>query len=217
MDLSIVSILLASISLAGSAAYVIARWKDAGTAAAIAKAIASSAFIALAIVNGSMETSYGRLILAALIFCWLGDMLLLSLKSSFLLAGIAAFFFAHVVFTIAFANSALDSTAGAVTLVLAAIAGIFVLRWLWKYLNGFYRVAVPLYLIAIALMVVLAIAASAGSFPPTVAIGAIAFAISDISVARDRFIEKSITNKAWGLPLYYFAQVLLAASVASTA
>lgn len=211
------TILLGSVSLAGSAAYIIARWKENGTAAAIAKAIASSAFIALAIVNGAMETSYGRLILAALIFCWLGDMLLLSLKSSFLLAGIAAFFVAHVVFAIAFATNSLNSTAGAATLVLAAIAGIFVLRWLWKHLFGFYRVAVPLYLIAIASMVALAVAASAGSFPPTVAIGVIFFAISDISVARDRFVENSITNKAWGLPLYYFAQVLLAASVASTA
>lgn len=213
MNLNVTSILLGSISLAGSAAYIIARWKENGAAAAIAKAIASSAFIALAIVNGAMETSYGQLILAALIFCWLGDMLLLSLKSSFLLAGIAAFFVAHVVFAIAFANNRLNFAAGAVALALVAIAGIFVTRWLWKYLNGFYRVAVPLYLIAIASMVILAVAASAESFPPTVAIGAIAFAVSDISVARDRFIEKSITNKAWGLPLYYFAQILLAASV----
>lgn len=213
MNLDISSILLGGISLAGSAAYITARWKENGAAAAIAKAIASSAFIALAIVNGAMETSYGQLILAALIFCWLGDMLLLSLKSSFLLAGIAAFFVAHVVFAIAFANNALNFTAGAVTLVLVAIAGVVVTRWLWTYLNGFYRIAVPLYLLAITSMVVLAVAASAGSLPPTVAIGAIAFAISDVSVARDRFIEKSIANKAWGLPLYYFAQILLAASV----
>lgn len=213
INLNTASILLTAVSLAGSVAYVLARWKDKGTAAAIAKAAASSAFVALAFVNGATETTYGQLMLAALIFSWLGDMLLLSLTSSFLLAGIASFFASHLVFAIAFANNALNASAGTITFLLALVFGILVLRWLWKYLNGFYRIAVPLYLVAIASMIALAIAASFVSLPPTVAVGAVAFAISDISVARDRFIEKSVANKAWGLPLYYFAQILLAASV----
>lgn len=214
MDLYTLSILLGSVSLGGSAIYVVARWKENGVAATTAKAAASSAFVALAIASGATQTTYGRLLLAALVFSWFGDMLLLSLKRSFLLAGIAAFFVAHIVFAIAFAKSELNFAAGAVTLALAMISGMVILRWLWKYLGRLYRIAVPLYLIAIASMVVLAVA-STGSLPPTVAIGAMAFAVSDISVARDRFIEKSIANKAWGLPLYYFAQVLLATSVAT--
>jgi uncharacterized membrane protein YhhN len=39
------------------------------------------------------------------------------------------------------------------------------------------------------------------------------FAISDIAVARDRFVRQSLTNKIWGIPLYYLAQVLFAISV----
>jgi len=73
---------------------------------------------------------------------------------------------------------------------------------------------VPLYLAAIMIMVSLAVAASVAALPPIVAIGAVAFALSDVSVARDRFIERDVVNKAWGLPLYYFAQVIFAVSAA---
>jgi hypothetical protein len=45
-------------------------------------------------------------------------------------------------------------------------------------------------------------------------IGAFLFYLSDISIARDRFIEPSFTNRLWGLPLYYGAQILLAISIA---
>jgi uncharacterized membrane protein YhhN len=43
--------------------------------------------------------------------------------------------------------------------------------------------------------------------------GAVAFYLSDLSVANDRFVHESFFNKLWGLPLYYAAQILLAASV----
>ena len=36
------------------------------------------------------------------------------------------------------------------------------------------------------------------------------FCLSDLAVTRDRFIARSFWNGAWGLPLYYGAQVLLA-------
>ena len=45
-------------------------------------------------------------------------------------------------------------------------------------------------------------------------LGAVAFFLSDLAVARDRFVAKGWVNRVWGLPLYYFGQVLLATSVA---
>lgn len=208
-----VSTLLASISLAGSAAYVLARWRGIDGAAVVAKIASSTAFVILAVANGAIQTPYGRTILVALVFSWLGDMLLLSLKSSFLLAGIGSFFVAHIAFAVAFSSVGLNVPALAVALALSIILGVFVLRWLWKYLKPFYRIAVPAYLAAVSIMVALAVSASVESLPVTVAAGAIAFAVSDISVARDRFVKNSIANKAWGLPLYYFAQILFALSV----
>ena len=44
-------------------------------------------------------------------------------------------------------------------------------------------------------------------------VGAIVFAASDVAVARDRFVARSFVNRAWGLPAYYAAQLVLAWSV----
>lgn len=207
------TILLVAICLIGAIGYVAARWKAAHSAAVLAKAFASTSFVALALVNGALETGYGRAVLAALVLSWAGDMLLLSRQSAFLLAGIATFFLAHIAFVAAFAGRDLNVTMFAITLVLTGILALVTLKWLWKYLSGVYRAAVPIYLAAVAVMVSLAAAASFQSMPAAVGIAAGAFAVSDISVARDRFIESTVLNKAWGLPLYYIAQVLFAISV----
>jgi len=47
------------------------------------------------------------------------------------------------------------------------------------------------------------------------AIAALMFAASDVSVARNRFVARKIVNKVWGLPLYYAAQLLFATSILS--
>ncbi len=44
--------------------------------------------------------------------------------------------------------------------------------------------------------------------------GAVSFYVSDLSVARDRFLAPGFSNRIWGLPLYYGGQPLLAWSVA---
>jgi hypothetical protein len=43
--------------------------------------------------------------------------------------------------------------------------------------------------------------------------GAASFYISDLFVARDRFLKMEFKNRLLGLPLYYFGQFLLAFSV----
>jgi len=45
---------------------------------------------------------------------------------------------------------------------------------------------------------------------PAIFVGAFAFYLSDLAVARQRFVAKSFWNKAWGLPLYFGAQLILA-------
>jgi uncharacterized membrane protein YhhN len=191
-------------------AYVFAAWKDRKPLASMAKIAASMCFLILAIANGANTTVYGVIILAALAFSWLGDVFLLSLRDGFLMAGIAVFFLAHVAYATAFASRDLNFTVFGATLIFWNAAALLILYWLWKYLHGFYKIAVPVYLAAISVMAALASA----TLIPLVALGATAFAVSDISVARDRFVERSISNKAWGIPIYYFAQVLIAASVA---
>jgi hypothetical protein len=46
-----------------------------------------------------------------------------------------------------------------------------------------------------------------------VLVGALLFFVSDLAVARDRFVSPGFANAAWGLPLYYAATLVLAATV----
>jgi uncharacterized membrane protein YhhN len=213
MDQVNISIILGTICLAGAVVSVVSEWRKWRAVRALSKMAASTAFVALALENGAAGSGYGRLILVALISSWAGDALLLSLRSSFLLAGIAAFLLAHAAFASAFASQLLDTSWLIIALLIFGVAALALLRWLWPHLETFYKIAVPVYLAAIMIMTSLAVAVSAASMSPIVAIGAITFAASDVSVARDRFIASGIANKAWGLPLYYAAQILLAMSV----
>lgn len=181
---------------------------------AMLKMTASTAFVLLAAECGAASSDYGRLVLTALIFCWLGDLFLLSSKKVYFLIGTAAFLFGHVAFAAAFASEPTNLKAFLIALALMTAFGAGVLYWLWNRLSGIFEFAVPVYVAAIALMSSLAIAHSAASGSMLAAAGALAFITSDISVARDRFIGRSIANYGWGLPLYYVAQVLLAISAA---
>jgi uncharacterized membrane protein YhhN len=44
-------------------------------------------------------------------------------------------------------------------------------------------------------------------------IGAVSFYLSDLFVARDRFVKSEFTNRLIGLPMYYCGQFLLAFSI----
>ena len=69
------------------------------------------------------------------------------------------------------------------------------------------------YVVVISLMLVAALGSVSQPREVQIALGALAFYGSDLAVARDRFVAPGFANKAWGLPLYYGAQLLLASSV----
>lgn len=181
----------------------------------IFKTIASSAFVLIAVQLGATESAYGRFILAALVLSWIGDVMLLSRLDQFFLIGIASFLLSHIVFSIAFATRPLSGVALISGFTIMSCVGIIILKWLWSHLASFYQVAVSAYIVAIIAMCSFAIALSAASGNWILAIAALAFAASDISVARDRFVAPGFINRAWGLPLYYAAQITLALSVGS--
>ena len=73
------------------------------------------------------------------------------------------------------------------------------------------------YVAAILVMCATAAGYAAATGRWQVLLAAVMFAASDIAVARDRFVARSFRNRAWGLPAYYVAQLILAWSVASAA
>ena len=213
MTISTITILLAAACLAGALVSVLGEWRRSDPIRSAAKVAASTAFIAIAAINGAAASFYGRAILAALVFSWVGDVLLLSARNSFLTAGIAAFLLSHFSFAAAFMSLAADLTALAAALLIMSAFGAVMLRWLWPHLDKFYGLAVPVYVLAIVVMTSLAAAVSVSSGSYAALAAAIIFTVSDIAVARDRFVMRSIVNKAWGLPLYYAAQIVFAVSV----
>ncbi len=51
------------------------------------------------------------------------------------------------------------------------------------------------------------------ALPWTAAAGALLFYLSDLMVARQRFVQASYLNRAFGLPTYYLGQLLLAMTI----
>lgn len=172
---------------------------------------AAVSFVLVAIFSGALITTSGSLLLWGLIFCAIGDSFLLGRGNWMFLAGMGAFAVGHVFYVIAF--SILGGTAQwPIVLPLAVIVAL-TLKWLWSHL-GAMRWPTVGYSLIIGLMVVLAVsAAGQGAAPALAALGAIGFAASDLSVAQDRFVRESFTTRAWGLPLYFMSQLLIAHSV----
>jgi uncharacterized membrane protein YhhN len=201
------------VCLAACLALLLAEYRGWPRAKATFKLVASTAFVALAWQLDATTSPYGRWLLLALALSWVGDALLLGSSEAWFLAGIGSFLLAHLVFAIAFLLQPTSAAGLWVGLVTMSGLGLAVLAWLWPHLQPFFRLAVGAYVVAIVAMVATAIAVSTASGEWLLAGGAAAFAVSDLSVARDRFVRPGFVNRAWGLPLYYLAQVVIASSL----
>jgi uncharacterized membrane protein YhhN len=182
----------------------------------LAKPVASAAFVAVALASGALESVYGQLLLAGLLLCLVGDILLIpERRPAVFRAGVFAFLAGHVAYAAAFLTRPLSATWMMVAAALILLVLWQVWRWLRTTLPRDMRVPVQAYFAVIGVMSILACGVTGAGGPAVVAVGALAFTASDISVARDRFVRPHFLNRAWGLPLYYAAQVLLALSPAA--
>src|SRR5512144_280382 len=94
---------------AAVAALLAADYRGSRLGIWLTKPLASSLFIAAALAHGATASRYGLLVLAALAFSWLGDVLLIPDESPRVFrAGIAAFALAHVAYIGAFAVRGVD-------------------------------------------------------------------------------------------------------------
>ena len=71
------------------------------------------------------------------------------------------------------------------------------------------------YIVVITVMVAAAVGTGVHDPQPWIPFAAVAFFLSDLAVARERFVSSDFVNKLWGLPLYYGAQLVFAATAAS--
>jgi len=206
---------MTSAAVGFTAAMVIALvWSEANRPRArrTFKMLASSGFLVVATTTGALSSSYGRWILLGLACSWLGDLLLTIDSRAGFLGGLIAFLLAHVAYGVGFLVRGIEPGWALATVVPIVIAGAVVFRWLRPHLDAAMRGPVLAYVVVISLMVIAAAGTVGAEADWRIAVGTAAFYLSDIAVARNRFVAPGFINRAWGLPLYYLAQLLLALS-----
>jgi uncharacterized membrane protein YhhN len=181
------------------------------------KTILSCLFIFTALVQSHPNPGYFYILLIGLIFCLGGDVFLALPLERMFLFGLVSFLLGHVFFAGCFfyvANLSHSTWIGAGVGLVASGAVFF---WLSPHL-GSMRKPVIAYIVVITVMLVGAwtLLCDAGvefSGRLLAFSGAVSFYVSDLFVARDRFLKMEFKNRLLGLPLYYFGQFMLAFSV----
>lgn len=181
------------------------------------KLILSLLFIVAVNLQPHPIPGYFRFLLTGLIFCAGGDLFLALPQRSMFMSGLVSFLIGHVFYIAAFFYAAQLNVFTWTGTALAVIASGWVYVWLKPNL-GKMTIPVLVYVLVITLMM-------AGAFSILgdlrmylngrilVFAGAFLFYISDIFVARHRFIKKEFMNRLIGLPLYFTGQFILAFSV----
>jgi uncharacterized membrane protein YhhN len=174
-------------------------------------------FVVTALIQVRVFPPYFRLILVGLILGLVGDVCLALPGQVAFQAGLVAFLLGHIMYVLAFTRLTRIADWINPIILVTVIAGATVLWWLFPHL-GKMLVPVVTYIVVISVMVVGAWAAfrnpdvkRTGAW--LILIGAVLFYVSDLFVARDRFVNPEFLNRLIGLPLYYGAQFLLALSV----
>ena len=174
----------------------------------------SCLFVLTALLAATHYSTYAVVVVAGLVLCLVGDVCLAYPQRAMFRAGLVAFLLGHVAYIGAFAYAARPNwglwIAAGVTLPVSSL----VYYKLQPFL-GNMRMAVMAYIVVITVMVIAAAGvfgdlhlSSLGRF--LVLNGAFSFYLSDIFVARQRFVQPAFHNRLIGLPLYYLGQFQIA-------
>jgi len=179
-----------------------------------AKPIASAGFLWLGWVAAT-QADIAPWLMAALVLCAIGDVCLLSKARPLFLAGLVSFLLGHVGYVLVFAKHGLAPVPGALALGALLPVAVVVGRWLWPHLPRKMRIPVVAYITIITAMTAAAVGAAVPAGKWMWIVGAVLFFISDLFVARNRFIAEQSVNRIVGLPLYYTGQLILSATLAA--
>ena len=174
--------------------------------------IAASATFLLIAVEGYESFTWSPWIMGGLALSAIGDVALIGRTRSLFLLGLSAFLLAHLAYVGGFLVAGPDWAASGMAAVVLAILFVIVARWLLPR-TGDLRGPVVAYMLVISAMVALAAGVAIEGAPAATFPAAALFYVSDLAVARDRFVTPGVDNRVWGLPVYYPAQFLLASLV----
>ncbi|MFC1876531.1 lysoplasmalogenase [Thermodesulfobacteriota bacterium] len=181
------------------------------------KTVLSLLFIITAISQIHLMQPYTLFIIIGLLFCLGGDVFLALPQDRMFLFGLVSFLLGHVCYVIGFIWIAGPSSMTLIGVIITMVLGVLVYLWLKPHL-GTMKIPVIAYILVISFMFIGAWSVLGMPQQPIVArllvfVGAASFYLSDIFVARDRFLKTDFINRLLGLPLYYLAQFMIAFSI----
>jgi uncharacterized membrane protein YhhN len=208
---SMVNVVLISVIAGAVASLLVAIRTEERALEILSKAAASLGFVILGAANWSPGDPVGSWIVAGLVLCAVGD-LLLRFDQTFDL-GLFSFLGGHLAYVTAFATALPVQQWRLLFLAPVVLTSVGALSWLWPHL-GRRKASVSAYVVTISIMVWGSLSvASAETLGWTVAFGALLFYLSDLFVARHRFVTAEFLNRGLGLPIYYTGQILIALSI----
>lgn len=169
----------------------------------VAKGLASAAFLAHDVVVAHPWGAAGGAVFAGLVCGAVGDLALVGRSAAAFRFGLVAFLLGHLAYGVACLAAGVSAWAA----LGAAVALLPVAAAVWRWLRprvGRLRGPVAAYVAVICAMV----AAAVGTGDPGLIAAAILFFLSDLCVARERFVVSAPMHRWVGLPLYYAAQLL---------
>jgi uncharacterized membrane protein YhhN len=174
-------------------------------------------FVAAALIQSHPVLSYYHWVLAGLLWGLIGDVCLALKGNRAFRAGLISFLLGHILYVVAFVGLTQPSDWLTFGHLFIAAVSLGVFYWLRPHL-GSMLVPVCLYIVVISVMMAAAWVAFLnpelnwkGAW--ALFLGALCFYVSDIFVARDKFVKSQYLNRLLGLPLYYGGQFLIAFSV----
>lgn len=179
----------------------------------VLKPLAALTFVVAAALGRALESKAGVVFFAGLVLAAIGDVLLIPKSKASFLGGLVAFLLGHVAYAIGFVMLGVDLGWVAWASPWLVVSAALVLAWLSPRVEKPMQRPVLAYVVVISVMVALAIGASRHTGRWVLTVFAVMFYLSDLTVARERFVQRDFLNRAVGLPLYFYAQLLLATSI----
>lgn len=180
----------------------------------VTKTLASFSFLYLGVNYGLVNSAQGNYVFIGLVLSAIGDVMLLSLKPHFFQIGAFFFLLAHLMYCGAFITTGISIKWFLMSIVVVGPAAIIVYKYVLPYTTGLMRKLVITYSIAISWMMAFASGSYGYSGKTWLLAAAFLFYVSDLFVARQRFIKRCFLNSLCGLTLYYAAQLMFAISPA---
>ena len=183
----------------------------------ITKSTLSLLFVFTVLLQPYSVPAYYHYLLIGLIFCLVGDVCLALPQKKAFMGGLVAFLIGHLLYIFSFSSLIPISHWFSSELIFIVGTSALIFFWLRPHLKSML-IPVLIYIMVITIMASGAWAVFwKSSFQISgralILTGSLCFYLSDLFVARHRFIKEEYRNRLLGLPLYCTGQFMLAFSV----